>query len=709
MQRVFSPFQHLLTYAFLGLLTAGFIVWLSIHTPWYGLKIQALPDQPILLLSVNGHTEVQGLRLPAPLLAIDDLTLNHYDFAEEPDVFTSYSLLHDFLSRQQQFYQKMQSGQLNLTLQQNDQLQQLKLHPQANRPINTLPFTFWLQIITGLGSLIVGCWILVLRPGDIAARSFMLTGLALMVASFPAAIYSARELALSARSFQILMSLNHIGSVGFAFALFALFLYHPQNLVSKRWGQVLLVLFGMWMFSDWLQLGRSPQDTTYLPILFFSLLIIVAIFVQWHHSKGNPRAVSNLRWLGLSTLFIIFIFASLQAIPALFDVSIFLPQGVVFVFFLILYVSFALGLRGTQLFNLDRWAFHVLLWVAAGLFLIGFDLLLFSFLNFQQDSSLLLSLLICGFVYIPLRGWLWHKLVERPALNSRIMFNHIVEISLAPSKEKYNERWLELLKILYNPSLIEPLNHNVEAEIINNGHGLVVPKVLYSPAYRLVLAEQGRRLFTPHDITLLNEALDMLNYANENRNASESGAQQERYRIAQDLHDDLGSRLLTALHLQKPEDIQETISLALADMRGIVRGLAGKALPLEQIFSELKEECRQRCDSAGIEIDWPVLLLDDPINLDYQNYRHLLSAIRELFSNIIRHAQASRIQVEIDVQNGRLVMKINDNGNGFDGSAKATGLGLSTIKRRLDLLKGELQFQPSTTGTLTILSMPLPS
>ena len=76
---------------------------------------------------------------------------------------------------------------------------------------------------------------------------------------------------------------------------------------------------------------------------------------------------------------------------------------------------------------------------------------------------------------------------------------------------------------------------------------------------------------------------------------------------------------------------------------------------------------------------------------------------------IIRHAQASRIQVEIDVQNGRLVMKINDNGNGFDGSAKATGLGLSTIKRRLDLLKGELQFQPSTTGTLTILSMPLPS
>lgn len=717
MRDYISPSRQLMGFTLLVLLLAAYITWLSVHTPWFGMQLTGGLNQPILLQEYQGKTDLQGHTLPLEVMAIrigsDLFELLETDIIEEPDVFDSYETLNTFLARQQLLAEQVQSKELTLVLRPKEQQEQpfeVTIRAQDSRPITTLPADFWIQILTGIGSFVIGCWVLVLRPKDSAAHCFTLTGVALMMSAFPAAVYSSRELAVPIDTFQWLISFNHFGGVGFGFALLALFLIFPKPLIRSSWLLVLALIYGLWLIGEQLQLANAPQDMMYIPILLLSVLIMLTIGIQWWHSRKDPSAKAALRWLGLATVLTISIFVVLAAIPSLFNLQPVVSQGTSFGFFLIMYAGLAMGLRRSRLFDLDRWAFHVLLWVLAGLALVGLDLVFITLLNWQQQTSLMASLVICGFMYLPIRGWLWRRLVERSKPDSRSLFNNIVEISLAPSKAQYQQRWLAMLSSLFQPLHISSANQGVSVLLHPNGLTLYVPPILHSEGVLMHMAENGKRLFRPQDVELLEEIIDMLSYANDNRTAWQQGAEEERKRIAQDLHDDLGSRLLTGLHQSKSPVVRDTIGLALSDMRSIVRGLAGQSLPLEQALSELRKEGFTRCESANIKLDWPVLLLNEPFDLNYNTYRHLLSLVREIFSNMIRHSQATQVQVYLSVKDGWFDFQVQDNGISFDGTTlpeEQTGLGLSNLKKRANLLNGELKFIPQQQGTLIHLSVAL--
>ena len=261
--------------------------------------------------------------------------------------------------------------------------------------------------------------------------------------------------------------------------------------------------------------------------------------------------------------------------------------------------------------------------------------------------------------------------------------------------------------MLYAPSQMQPGGDDARPQLSQDGLSLSLPQLLHSPPLTLVLADKGRRLFTPRDLALAVEVCDLLAYANDNRDAWQKGAREERARIAQDLHDDLGSRLLTGLHQSQLPQVRDTIGLALADMRSIVRGLAGQSLSLAQVLAELRDESITRCDSAGIDLHWPPTRADTALLLDYQIYRHLLSVLRELLSNIIRHAGASRLDVRLAVEGNLLTGSLTSDGKCFDGNASGSGHGLANLRRRVDLLGGSLQFLPQAQGTQVTLVIPL--
>ena len=96
----------------------------------------------------------------------------------------------------------------------------------------------------------------------------------------------------------------------------------------------------------------------------------------------------------------------------------------------------------------------------------------------------------------------------------------------------------------------------------------------------------------------------------------------------------------------------------------------------------------------------------DPINF----YRIL----QEALTNIIKHARASHVHINIDIADDRLVMTIADNGQGFSASEKnlslkkAQGLGLSTMRERARLLKGDLEVTSVLgQGTTILLKVPI--
>src|SRR3546814_6693814 len=93
--------------------------------------------------------------------------------------------------------------------------------------------------------------------------------------------------------------------------------------------------------------------------------------------------------------------------------------------------------------------------------------------------------------------------------------------------------------------------------------------------------------------------------------------------------------------------------------------------------------------------------------LDYHIYRHLLSVLRELLSNIIRHADASQLDVRLQVNGMMLDVELVSNGKCFDGNANSGGHGLANLHRRIDLMGARLQFLPQVQGTQIILAIPL--
>jgi signal transduction histidine kinase len=87
--------------------------------------------------------------------------------------------------------------------------------------------------------------------------------------------------------------------------------------------------------------------------------------------------------------------------------------------------------------------------------------------------------------------------------------------------------------------------------------------------------------------------------------------------------------------------------------------------------------------------------------------RDLLLVFKEAVSNVARHSQCTRVDIELTWQPSRLVLTIADNGRGFDASASQDGQGLSSMDGRAKRRGGTLAVASSATGTILTLVMPL--
>ena len=86
--------------------------------------------------------------------------------------------------------------------------------------------------------------------------------------------------------------------------------------------------------------------------------------------------------------------------------------------------------------------------------------------------------------------------------------------------------------------------------------------------------------------------------------------------------------------------------------------------------------------------------------------------VQEAITNISRHAQASKVDISLNQENGRLIVRIEDDGIGFDPStimnSQQTGWGLRGMRERITLLGGEFYVGPkSNHGTLVLAEIPL--
>ena len=186
--------------------------------------------------------------------------------------------------------------------------------------------------------------------------------------------------------------------------------------------------------------------------------------------------------------------------------------------------------------------------------------------------------------------------------------------------------------------------------------------------------------------------------------------QQERQRIASDLHDDLGAKLLTIAQASDSERVSGMARQALDEMRLSVRGLTGEPAGADIVLADWRAETVTRLDAAGFEPLWQA---DEPpagLVLPARTHVQLTRILREATSNAIRHSGGTQCRVHIAFAADSVLVEVEDDGAGIkDAKASAwSGHGLPNIERRIRNLGGSHSFGTGAMGgTLLSLRVPL--
>ena len=198
----------------------------------------------------------------------------------------------------------------------------------------------------------------------------------------------------------------------------------------------------------------------------------------------------------------------------------------------------------------------------------------------------------------------------------------------------------------------------------------------------------------------------------------------EKARIAADMHDELGSTLTKIVILgevakgqsdraaQTPSTL-DSISQAAREVTSRMSDLVWATNPrndtLPSLVAYLREQAASLFESTAIRahFDFPEHCPQTSVSATFR--RNLLLILKESLHNLLKHAAATQASVQLEVSGSRLILRVRDNGRGFDTAQRAgAGNGLGNMAKRVRDLGGEFRLQSAPgQGTLVEATLPL--
>ena len=687
------PAYALLALTLCCIALAGCIAWIALQQPWLGVQMAAADDKVLvvqlakpLASQIPEGAEVKRLVSASGI----SQALKTTDLIEEPDFFDTYTEMAEFFERQTTFDAMLREKQLTLVWVDASGLEvQTTLTPKK-RPLSSLPRVFWFQIVAGFLGFLIASWILLLRKDDWAAHMFWLSGLAFPLFTIPAAIYSTRELAMHGETFRWLASLNHFGANMFGCALVAIFMTYPRKLVRPVHLLWLPAIFGGWLAADVFRWASDQDWGSRIPVTIEMLMAIVFAAIQWRKTRGQPLERAALRWFTLSTLvgsglFIFITFGS--QVLGLFDMP---QQGYAFGYFLIIYIGIALGLRHYQLFDMDEWAYRGFMWVIGALSVIALDALLL-YLGLTEATSLGFSLLIAGWLYFPLRQWLWQRIVKKYYPKLETLLPELSAIAFTASYGEQKMHWESFLMRVFDPLELKQGGADIqESKVCEDGLALQVAASATLPSYCLRYAGRGTRLFSTRDADFALALSQLLQQVMGGRTSYEQGVAQERLRIGRDLHDNIGARLLKLIHHLRGTPDADIARDAMKDLRTAIAAMDSHPVPLLSALGDWRAEANSRCEAAGCKLNWLQPETLPIVELMPRTKAMLESVLRELLTNALKHATPDNIKIQIDAVTQQLQISVTNDGKICETATWKDGYGLRNIRGRMEELGGSL-------------------
>lgn len=187
---------------------------------------------------------------------------------------------------------------------------------------------------------------------------------------------------------------------------------------------------------------------------------------------------------------------------------------------------------------------------------------------------------------------------------------------------------------------------------------------------------------------------------------------EERARLMRDMHDGLGGSLMSSLAMVEagrmpPGQVAATLRECIEDLQLTIDSLEPAGDDLLALLGALRYRLGKRLEAAGLTIDWAVQPLPALPWLDPAAALHVLRIVQEVLTNIVKHAQARRVRVETAHEGGSVIVRIADDGRGFDPAQARGGRGLGNLRRRAAELGGTVEFVSGPAGTVATLRLPL--
>ncbi|RAW01603.1 tetratricopeptide repeat-containing sensor histidine kinase [Pseudochryseolinea flava] len=187
------------------------------------------------------------------------------------------------------------------------------------------------------------------------------------------------------------------------------------------------------------------------------------------------------------------------------------------------------------------------------------------------------------------------------------------------------------------------------------------------------------------------------------------GEEMERKRLAIDLHDGLGGRLAgIKINLSRIvtgptpvttelEKVIEQLDVSSNELRRIARNMMPESLLKVGLTSSLKDMC-DLMSTVDTQVVFQSYSVSEALPQEIQV--HTYRIVQELLTNALRHAHAKQVLVQCSQNENVFFLTIEDNGSGFDiGSPQGKGIGLTSIRNRVEYLKGKLDIASSSQGT----------
>lgn len=244
----------------------------------------------------------------------------------------------------------------------------------------------------------------------------------------------------------------------------------------------------------------------------------------------------------------------------------------------------------------------------------------------------------------------------------------------------------------------------------------------------LVLVAMGglltaRFVRTLHSVELMNQTLEsrvadrekelVANYARMAALERENAAAQERQRIMREIHDGMGSQLFVSLsRLERGElgtrDTADALRDCIAEMRMALDTLAPQELDFRSTLGNFLFRWRNQLLACGIRPSWDIAVPDEDLQVSPHAALQLLRVAQEALTNVVKHAQATAVDVQLRLAGEQLELEVRDNGVGAGGSAPAAaGHGVGNMRVRAEQLGGRLDVQDGEPGTRVTVHVPL--